>query len=433
MRAGLTRQALKANPYAFAGPFITQVLAATLVAGSLGAQRALGNTGNDDVSEMAQVFLLMSIYLSVLIVGVTMGASIARQASDIALARTVGASPWQVRRAVAAQAMLVAVPATLVGVPFGALAGRVWIDGLVSHGVVPAGVHFRGHPAALPIAFAVTVGTSLLGTLIAAIRPSRVRPAVALTEAASPKRTVGVVRTAIGLVLMAAGAVLSVLISRLNARDANSEGFFVALSMCAGAGFLAPALLRAASPVIRLAGPAGRLAADHLAVRARTYSGAMVPLTLAAAFTAVQVLMHTTPAHVTGVPQPADELWTDYSGTAVYAGFAAVAALNTLINATVARRRDLAVTRLAGGTRGRVLGVVFCEALLVTGTSLVVAAVVAATTLLPIVHTSLGTWWPWMPASYLVAGVVATAVLVLAGTMIPAAAGMRRPAVELAG
>jgi putative ABC transport system permease protein len=143
--------------------------------------------------------------------------------------------------------------------------------------------------------------------------------------------------------------------------------------------------------------------------------------------------MQTTPAHVTGVPQPADELWTDYSGTAVYAAFAAVAALNTLINATVARRRDLAVTRLAGGSRGRVLAVVFCEALLVTATSLMVAAVVAGTTLLPMLHTSLGTWWPWMPASYLIAGVLATTVLVLAGTVVPAAAGMRRPAVELAG
>ncbi len=433
MRAGLTRQALKANPWAFVGPFTTQVLAAALVTGALGAQRALGKTVDADVSEMAGIFLLLSIYLSVIIVGVTMGASIARQAADIALTRTIGASPWQVRRAVVAQAMLIAIPATLAGVPLGSLGGRAWIHGLVAHGVVPAGVHYQGHPAALPIALAIAVGTSLPGTLIAAIKPSRVRPAVALAEAAAPRRTVGVVRTGIGLVLVAAGVVLSVLISRLDARDAASEGVFVALSMCVGAGFLAPALLRAASPILRPAGPIGRLAADHLAVRAKTYSGAVVPLTLAIAFTAVQVFMQTTPAHVTGVPQPADELWSDYSGTAVYAAFAAVAAVNTLINATVARRRDLAVTRLAGGTRGRVLAVVFCEALLVTATSLVVAAVVAGTTLLPMLHTSLGTWWPWMPASYLIGGVLVTSVLVLAGTVVPAAAGMRRPAVELAG
>jgi putative ABC transport system permease protein len=427
MRAGLTRQALKANPYAFVGPFITQALAAALVVGSLGAQRSLAGTGDSDVSDMAVAFLLLSIYLSILIVGVTMGASIGRQAADIALARTIGASPWQVRRAVVAQAMLVAIPATLAGAPLGSLAGRAWIGGLVTHGVIPASVRYLGHPAALPIAFAITIGTAVPGTLIAAVRPSRVRPAVALTEAAAPRPKIGVVRTVIGLALVAAGGVLSVLISRLDAQDAENEGFFVALAMCVGAGFLAPALLRAASPVVRLGGPVGRLAADHLAVRAKTYSGAMVPLTLAAAFAAVQVLLQTTPAHVTGVQPSADELWTDYTGTGVYAVFAAVAALNTLINTTVARRRDLAVTRLAGGTRGRVLGVVFCEALLVTGTSLVVAAGVAVITALPILHTL------WMPASYLVVGALLTVALVLAGTVVPAAAGMRRPAVELAG
>jgi putative ABC transport system permease protein len=427
MRAGLTRQALKANPYAFAGPFITQALAAALVVVSLGAQRSLAAAGDSDVSDMAVAFLLISIYLSILIVGVTMGASIGRQAADIALARAVGASPGQVRRAVVGQAVLVAIPATLAGAPLGSLAGRAWIHGLAAHGVIPASVHYHGHPAALPIAFAITVGTAVPGTLIAAVRPSRVRPAVALAETAAPRRTVGVVRTVIGLVLVGAGGALSVLIAQLDARDAENEGFFVALAMCVGAGFLAPALLRAASPVLRLGGPVGRLAADHLAVRAKSYSGAMVPLTLAVAFAAIQVLLQTTPAHVTGVPSSADELWTDYTGTAVYAIFAAVAALNTLINTTVARRRDLAVTRLAGGTRGRVLGVVFCEALLVTGLSLVVAAVVAVTTALPILHTL------WMPASYVISGVLLTVGLVLVGTVLPAAAGMRRPAVELAG
>jgi putative ABC transport system permease protein len=74
-----------------------------------------------------------------------------------------------------------------------------------------------------------------------------------------------------------------------------------------------------------------------------------------------------------------------------------------------------------------VLGIVFCEALVVTGTSLGVAAVVAMTTVSPILHTA------WMPASYLVTDALLAAALVLAGTVVPAAAGMRRRAVELVG
>ena len=423
MIAALTRQALRANPWSFFGPVSTQCLAAAIIAGSLGAHRSLtGEPADSDVVEITAIFLPIAIYLSAIVVGVTMGATIARQARDIALVRAIGAAPRQVRLAIAGQAMLVAVPATLVGVPLGVLGGRAWIGGLAGHGVIPAGIEFHAHPAALPIALAVTVGTSLLGALIAAIRPARVRPAVALTETAAPRRGVGVVRTVLGLVLVATGAVLSTKVT-------GDGAFFVMLAMCLGAGFLGPALIRVTAPLARLAGPVGRLAADKLAVNARADSGALVPLTLATAFAAVKVLTHTTAAHVSGVAERPADLWTDYSGTAVYTAFAAVAALNTLITVVVSRRRDLAVTRLAGGTRGRVLTVVICEALMVTVIGLLVAAVVAGTTLAPM----LGLRALWLPPGYLVIGVLGVAALVLGGTAIPAAVGMRRPPVEVAG
>jgi putative ABC transport system permease protein len=172
------------------------------------------------------------------------------------------------------------------------------------------------------------------------------------------------------------------------------------------------------------------LAADNLAVRAKAYSGALVPLTLATAFAAVKVLQATTTTHVTGVALDPGARWFEVTGTGVYTAFAAVAALNTLITVVLSRRRDLAVLRLAGGTRARALGVVICEALSVTGTAILVAAAVAATTLLPLLHTALGTWVPWAPAGYWVAGVLAVAVLVLAGTAIPAALAMRTPPIE---
>jgi putative ABC transport system permease protein len=347
---------------------------------------------------------VIAVYLSAIVVGVTMGATIARQARDIALVRAIGAAPRQVRSAIAGQAVLVAVPATLVGVPLGVLGGRAWIHGLVAHGVIPAEVGFHADPAALPIALAVSVGTSLLGALVAAIRPARVRPAVALTETAAPELGVGLVRTVAGLLLVAAGGVLSTVLT-------GDGRLFVMLAMCLGTGFLGPALLRATALLAR---PVGRLAADNLAVHARSYSGALVPLTLAIAFATVKVAAHA------GVTEPAADRWTDYSGTAVYTAFAAVAALNALITVMVSRGRDLAVTRLAGGTRGRVLGVVICEALVVTVVSLLAAAVVATTTL--------GSFR--LPPIYLSIAVV---VLVLGGTALPAAVGMRRPPVEVAG
>jgi putative ABC transport system permease protein len=437
------RQALRRNPWSFLGPAATQFLAAALVAAALGimtsidrapldaaARRAVADSGLPD---MAVVFLMLAIYLSIIIVGVTMNATIAQQARDIALVRAIGATPGRVRRAIAAQAACVAVPATLAGVPCGALGGRAWLESLVSHGIAPPAVTFHAHGGALPIALAITVGTSLIGALLAAVRPSRVRPAVALAETAAPRRRVGVLRTVVGLVLICGGVGLSASIAGRSAQVADQAGLFVMLAMCVGAGCLGPALLTVAAPFARLLGDAGRLAADNVGVRARALSGALVPLTLAVAFAAVKVVSYTTRVHVTGDPGSAADRWLEYSGTAVYTAFAAVAALNTLVTIVLARRRDLAVTRLAGGTRGRTLAVVFCEALVVTGTALAVAAVVATTTLLPLLHTALGTWTPWLPLPTLLAGVLATAALVLAGTVLPAALALRRPPIEVVG
>jgi putative ABC transport system permease protein len=178
-------------------------------------------------------------------------------------------------------------------------------------------------------------------------------------------------------------------------------------------------------------GDTGRLAGDTINVRAKALSGALVPLTLAIAFTAVKVIILKTAEHETGTVPPAADRWLEFSGTSVYVAFAAVAAVNTLVTVVLARRRDLAVSQLAGATRRRALAVVICEALLVTGTALVVGAAVAATTTLPLLHTALGTWTPWMPVSWLLAGVCGTAALVLAGTALPAALAMRRPPIEV--
>jgi putative ABC transport system permease protein len=52
-------------------------------------------------------------------------------------------------------------------------------------------------------------------------------------------------------------------------------------------------------------------------------------------------------------------------------------------------------------------------------------------TVLPLLHTALGTWSPWLPASYLAAGVLGVAVLVVGGMAVPAALAMRRPPVEV--
>ncbi|WP_433111955.1 FtsX-like permease family protein [Micromonospora sp. CA-246542] len=440
MSAGLTRQALRKQPWSFAGPFVTQCLAAALVSGALGASSSLSGARLDpsarqvltesSIPEMATLFVVVSVYLTALVVGLTMTSSIARQARDIALVRALGATPGRVRRAVAAQAAAVAVPATVLGVPLGALLAHAWLAGLTGHRAIPPGVTFHPSSAALPVALGIAVGASMVGALIAGLRPARVRPAAALTETAAPPRRISLVRTAIGVVLVAGGVALSIQIAGGDPAKAGESSFFTMLAMCVGVGFLGPVLLRLAAPLTRLFGGTGALAADNLAVRAKALSGALVPLVLAIAFALVKVVTHTTSVHVRGVPEPAARVWTEYSGTAVYVAFAAVAAVNTLATVLLARRRELAVTRLVGASRMRALAVVVCEALLVTVTALAMGTVVAMVTMVPMLHGMLGTWTPYLPTGQLAGGLAAVIGLVLLGTVVPALVAMRRPAVE---
>jgi len=159
------------------------------------------------------------------------------------LLRTAGATPGRIRRAVAIQAAVVAIPAALAGVPLGTLACRAWVGSLAGHGVVPTAVAFRFSAVAWPAALGVGLGAGVLGALAAAVRPARVRPAVALTETAVPRRTFGPVRTGFGVLLAIGGTVLAVVASALPADQAESLGLLVVLALCVGAGLLGPALL----------------------------------------------------------------------------------------------------------------------------------------------------------------------------------------------
>lgn len=442
--AGLTRQALRRHRWALLGPFATQCLAATVITAmlttswSLSAARltpdqrhALAAT---DIADAAGVFTGNAVYLSILMVGVTMTAAIARQARDIALLRAVGATPGQIRRSVARQAAIVAVPAAALGFPLGLAAGWAWLAALTDHGLVPAAVGYEPALLALPIVIGIEVVTSVVGALVAAIRPSRVPPATAMSESATRRPAGSAVRTTVGLVLLAGGAVLSAVVSGLAADQADDAALFVILAMCIGVGLLGPVLLGAAArlarPLLRAAGGTGRLAGDTLVSQSRALSSALIPLVLAGSFAGVKVASHTTAAHVTGVSDPAADIWLDYAGTAVFVAFAAVGALNTLLAVSVGRQRDLALMRLAGATRARVLAVLTCEAGMVLGTALVLAAGVALATLVPLIHTALHTWTPHVPPAHLAFAVLAGAAVVGAGTVLPAAVLTRRPAIE---
>ncbi|WP_129820804.1 ABC transporter permease, partial [Streptomyces rimosus] len=185
--SGLARAALRGHRASFTGTALAALFAATVVSAST---MLLAATGAEDVppaarramaaSEigvMAAGFLIVSVYLSVFVIASTMGTAVTQQHREFAMLRAIGARPWQIRRAVAAQAVAAAVPSAVAGFALGGVLARWWFGGMADHGLIPPGVAFTFSWVALPVCLAVATVTSALAGVLAASRFAGLRPA----------------------------------------------------------------------------------------------------------------------------------------------------------------------------------------------------------------------------------------------------------------
>ena len=441
MSTGLTRQALRRHRLGLSGPFVTQVLASLVISAMVmtmrstdaalsAAERAVEPAAT--VVAISQVFLGSSIYLAMLVVGVTMALAMAGQLREVALVRTLGASPGQVRRSAAAQAAAVSLPAALLGFGLSIPAGAAWVALLQAQGLMPTAVVFRAEAlVALPVALVTCLTTAVLAALLAAARTSRLRPGSALVEVVAGRPRVGRGRTVVGIGLLLVSLVASALLARLDAANAGDASFFVLLAGCVGAGLCGPHLLRFACRVLRpVAGRRlARAALDDLGAQSRQLSGALVPAVLAIAFAVVKVGWHTTATHL-GIEVAHVDRWADYAGTTLYCVFAVVAAVNCFVTVGVNRRRDYAAMQLAGATRRAILGLAAVQALVVAAVVVVVGAGIAVATLIPMLAVTLGTPAPHLTPAVVVGGSLTVAGVVGLGMLLPAAAATRRPPLE---
>ena len=122
--------------------------------------------------------------IALFVVAGTFGLAIAQRRRETAVLRALGATPRQVRRLVAAEALIVAAAASALGVLAGGPLARALADALADHGAAPQG--FAPGSSWVPLAAAVGlgVGVSQLAVVAAAWRAGRVRPAEALREVA---------------------------------------------------------------------------------------------------------------------------------------------------------------------------------------------------------------------------------------------------------
>ncbi|MFJ3837600.1 FtsX-like permease family protein [Streptomyces sp. NPDC090054] len=226
-----------------------------------------------------------SLLVAVLVVVGTFALSVQQRHRELALLRAIAATPRQLRSMIGREALIIGLAAGALG----ALAGlplAAWLYGrFVATGVVPEALERTA--GIFPMCAAV--GASLLGAWAAARitgrRIARIRPAEALAEAAVERGRPALIRTSAGLLLLAGGAVLVVVLGSLRTEPASTPVTFLAVVVLAGSvSLLGPWLVRATALLLAgplgLTGAGGHLATANLRGNATRMAAAVTPLAL---------------------------------------------------------------------------------------------------------------------------------------------------------
>lgn len=238
---------------------------------------------------------------AVFVVMGTVALAVGQRRREIALLRAIGATPRQIRRTVATEALLVAPLAGLAGILPGAALARWWLGQLVDKDAVPHGVALAA--GWIPMAAAVGAGllAALAAGLLAARRPSKARPSEALGEAAVERRRPGVIRTVLGVAAVAGGVVLAAVAAHTTGDDAASVALGIVFSLMVGVAFLGPVVAWLASAVLglplRAGGAPGVLAAANTRANARRLASAITPVVLVTAFAGTLLCMQSSVQH----------------------------------------------------------------------------------------------------------------------------------------
>ena len=296
----------------------------------------------------------LAMFIAIFVVASTLGLSIQQREREIALMRAVAATPGQIRRMIAWEAVIVALAASAAGIWPGIVLGRAIAHGLMSHGITPPNdvLHYDWLPAAAAIGGGVA--TALLAVLAAGRRAARVAPTLALTDAAAEPRLLGPGRLIGGLVALAAAVPLfAVSTTTTDPSTAAATSEINAVFLVVAAAFFGPvvayAVARLLAPALTALSPVGGfLAAANLGAATRRFSSASTPLVLTIALSCTFFFGSTTIEHATSQQQRA-ALTGQLAITSAGPGLPAAALADTRATAGVRSAVALTSTTLGPG------------------------------------------------------------------------------------
>ncbi|HWM22086.1 MAG TPA: FtsX-like permease family protein, partial [Ilumatobacteraceae bacterium] len=256
----------------------------------------------DDINSIISIFgngllafAFITTFVSAFIINNVFGITISQRLRELALMRAVGASTKQVRRMIVAEALIISITATVLGIlgGLGVAKALIALFNAAGAGFPPTPLVLQ--PRTVIFASVVGIGITLLSVLVPARRAAKIPPVAAMRPelgfaalGASRRLIAGAVATIIGAILFLIGLFVS-------------PGGTIGLIALAGGGAIAiflgvaslsttvarPVSRLLGAPIQRLFGTPGQLARENASRAprrtARTASALMIGIALVSA------------------------------------------------------------------------------------------------------------------------------------------------------
>lgn len=314
---------------------------------------------------------------------------------EMALLKSVGATPAQIGRLIVGEAAVVAVLAAALAIPPSIVTGGWLLSMLKGTGQVAVGVTHQFGPIAIGVGFGITLLAATIAATLATRRTVRLRARDAMLAASVETPKMGKLRVIAGIVVLAGGlncAALTLTVLDAAAPESMAIAAEGAILSSIGFALLGPALLRAvlavlAAPLQRLSRASGYLTVLNIRQRAKEMGAALVPIILFTGMATGTLYMQAIENDVIAASQTYEGADTIQTLNLVVVGmialFTALMVVNTLIATTTYRRREFGQQRLVGSTPPQVLRMVGLESAVIVVTAVVFGSLAAVVTIIP--------------------------------------------------
>lgn len=225
---------------------------------------------------------IISGCMSIFMIASTFAFNVTLRSRDLGLLRLMGASGWQVRRMVLGEALVIALPAALLGCVLAVLLTPPMLHVLNGTGLTPVPIPNTVSIFPLLLTFGISLVIAILGAFAASRRAAHIAPLAALRESAIDTKQLSAGRWITGIGALAVGALMLALVPQAGEGStplAIFGGIGVTLAAALLGQWYTPRLAYAlAVPLRPWTSISGRITAASLLVSRRRTSSLIAPI-----------------------------------------------------------------------------------------------------------------------------------------------------------